>query len=96
MTDQMLEACTMATLLLGTDDPFGIDDDDLVRIHEELLAQRDIELFHGTDPAVLSQAMAAGEIVAGIRSRFVDNLLRAEGTDVGVARPREGPWSGMS
>ena len=88
--DSMDTVVLEAALILGIEDPFHMNDDDLKTIRQKLVEQRPLLRFYWTSETDMEQAMAAGEIVAAVSWNSSFTSLRRNGIDVGYMTPREG------
>ena len=85
-----MDAVLAAALAIGITDPYHMTDDELARVKEAMLAQRDLVRFYWSSPSDYQQAMAAGEVVLATCWNDGPVALQAQGLPVRMARPKEG------
>ena len=88
--DSGTQVATQAALLLGIDDPFNMDDDDLARVREKMIEQRPLVRDYWNDFASLQQSIATGEVVAAYGFSDSYFALLDEGVPVSYMNPDEG------
>jgi spermidine/putrescine transport system substrate-binding protein len=93
---EMYPAIAGAALALGIADPFHATDDEFDRIRTKLIEQRPLLRFYWSDPTVLEQAMASGEVVAAWAWSASYPALKAQGLPVKYMQPKEGVSSWIS
>ena len=87
---EMYPAIAGAALSLGIANPFQATDEEFATIRAKLIEQRPLLRFYWSDPTVLEQAMAAGEVVAAWAWSASYPTLKAQGVPVKYMQPKEG------
>jgi spermidine/putrescine transport system substrate-binding protein len=87
---EMDGAVIPAAVALGIPNPFAMSDEEIAKVKDYLIKQRDLIRFYWTDPAQLEQAMASGEVVAAFAWMASNANLRKQGVPVRYAQPKEG------
>ena len=90
MNAEMEAAVKTTALILGIDDPYNATEDEVAAIRDKLAEQRELIRFYWSDPTELSQAIAAGEVVAAWAWPQVYGDLLKEGVPVAYLTPKEG------
>jgi spermidine/putrescine transport system substrate-binding protein len=67
-----------------------VSDQDIQKVRDVLIEQRDLVRMYSSDLAVVGQALASGELVAAMTWNEVPLYLRGEGIPVKFADPKEG------
>jgi spermidine/putrescine-binding protein len=80
----------IAALIMGYDNIFSLTDEQLDKVRETVVKQRNLLRFYWSDNTEIDQALASGEIVAayGWNDSYV--RLKKEGLPVGMMVPKEG------
>ncbi len=80
----------IAALIMGYDNIFSLTDEQLEKVRETVIKQRNLLRFYWSDNTEIDQALASGEIVAayGWNDSYV--RLKKEGLAVGMMVPKEG------
>jgi len=87
---EMYPAIAGAALALGIGNPFQATDEEFAAIRAKLVEQRPLLRFYWSDPTVLEQAMATGEVVAAWAWSASYPALKAQGLPVKYMQPKEG------
>ena len=89
VSDYLQDAWWCAAIYAGLDLE-RIGDEDLMAVRSLLVEQRPLLRAYASDPAVLEQGLASGEIVAAMTWNESAVRLRAQGLPVKFANPAEG------
>ncbi|MDH3690289.1 MAG: extracellular solute-binding protein [Gammaproteobacteria bacterium] len=86
----------IAGLVLGYDNIFTLNDEQLEEVGKLISKQRDITRFYWNDVTEIEQALASGEVVAAYGWNQSLVSLKQQGISVGLMTPKEGifAWSG--
>ncbi len=88
---EMYPAIAGAALALGIADPFHATDEQFEQIRAKLAEQRPLLRFYWSDPTVLEQAIASGEVVAAWAWSASYPTLKSQGVPVKyMVQPKEG------
>jgi len=79
-----------AAMVLGFPDPYAMDDTQLAECEAFLKQQRALLRFYWTDPAVLEQAIAAGEVAIAYAWAASASALKKQGVPITYMQPKEG------
>ncbi len=90
MNAEMEAAVKTTALVLGIEDPYNATEEEVAAIRDKLAEQRELIRFYWSDPTELSQAIAAGEVVAAWAWPQVYGDLLKEGVPVAYLTPKEG------
>jgi len=90
MFDGMEQAVFAAAMVAGIRDPFAMDDAEIQKVRDLLIRQKKLLRFYWTDQTVLEQAIAAGEVVAGLAWNASYTTLKGQGLPVRYMNPKEG------
>ena len=77
-------------LYTGAADPWSMTDEELEKVREALLAQKPLARFYWNSQTDMEQAFATGEIVAAYGWNASVALLRKQGIDMAMLKPKEG------
>jgi spermidine/putrescine-binding protein len=80
----------IAALVMGYENIFSLTDEQLLKVREKIIAQRNILRFYWSDNTEADQALASGEIVASYAWNASYVRLKADGIPVGMMVPKEG------
>jgi len=95
----LIDGLAVAAIVLGLEDPFTIEGDDMGRVKAKLEEQRPLLRFYSDDPTTIQQAMASGELVAATAWNDSYAALLDQGLPVAFMNPKEGAMTwvcGMS
>jgi spermidine/putrescine transport system substrate-binding protein len=95
MRDDGPTAMVLTGIYMGVPDPHNMTEDEIQAAKELLIRQKPLLRFYWSGQTDLEQAMASGEVVAADGWNASVALLRAEGVDMAMMRPKEGilTWS---
>ncbi len=83
-------AVIVAALALGVKDPFNMTDEELEKVRELMVKQKQYLLYYWTDQTAVEQGLASGELVAAYAWNASVVALKAQGLDVKYMNPKEG------
>lgn len=95
----LVDGLCVAAIVLGLEDPFTIQGDDLGRVRGLLEQQQPLLRFYADDPTTIEQALASGEVVAATAWNQSYAALKKQGLPVAFMNPKEGAMTwvcGMS
>lgn len=84
------ESVIMAALAAGVADPFNMSDEELARVRDLLIRQRDLLKYYWSDETVISEGLRSGDIVASSCWSNTFLALKQEGVAVEFLNPKEG------
>jgi spermidine/putrescine transport system substrate-binding protein len=84
------EYVLVAGLYTGAKDPWNMTDVELQKAKAALLAQKPLLRFYWSSQTDLEQSLASGEVVAGYGWNASVALLKKQGVDMAMLRPKEG------
>jgi len=90
MFDDADSAIQVAALVLGYDNIFTLNDEQLAEVRKLLEKQRELVRFYWTDQTSLEQALASGEIIAAYAWNASVQRLKEQGVPIAYANPKEG------
>jgi spermidine/putrescine transport system substrate-binding protein len=90
MGEDVTDTAVICALIAGVADPYDMTDEDIARVRELLTRQKPLLRFYWSDPTVLEQAVASGEVVAAPAWNSSITALKAQGVDVKYMNPKEG------
>ncbi|MFO1088037.1 MAG: extracellular solute-binding protein [Hyphomicrobiales bacterium] len=79
-----------AGLYGGAKDPWNMTDDELAKAKDLLLKQKPLVKFYWSSQTDLEQSLASGEVAAAYGWNASVALLRKQGVDMAMMRPKEG------
>lgn len=79
-----------AALAAGVKDPFNMNDEEIERVRELMVKQKELLLYYWTDQTAVEQGLATGELVAAYAWNSSVVTLKAQGLDVKYMNPKEG------
>lgn len=85
-----VEVVALTGLLIGAKDRYAMTDDELAKVKEKLLAQRELLRFYWSSQTDLEQSLASGEVVASYAWNASMALLKKQGIPVAMMQPKEG------
>ena len=88
--DQMDSVIIPAALVLGVDDPFNMNDEELAEVGKLIAEQKPLLRYYWSGQAEMEQAMANGELVASYSWNDSVARLKEEGIPVEYMTPKEG------
>ena len=80
-------------LVIGAEDPFNMNEDELKAAADLMRHQRDILRFYWTDQSSAEQAIASGELVASYAWNSAYLTLKEQGVPVAYMVPKEGIYT---
>lgn len=83
-------AVDVAGIVAGAKNIFDMTDDELAKVKQLLIEQRDLMRFYWDDPTTIEQALASGELVAAYAWNQSFLNLKKQGVPVAYMRPKEG------
>ncbi|MEX0809203.1 MAG: extracellular solute-binding protein [Dongiaceae bacterium] len=95
----LIDGMAVASIVLGLEDPFTIEGEDMERVKAKLVEQKDLLRFYADDPTTIEQALASGEVVAATAWNQSYAALLRQGLPVKFMNPKEGAMTwvcGMS
>jgi spermidine/putrescine transport system substrate-binding protein len=84
------EYVLVAGLYTGAKDPWSMSDAELGKAKDALMAQKPMLRFYWSSQTDLEQSLASGEVVAAYGWNASVALLRKQGVDMTMLRPKEG------
>lgn len=88
--DSVDGAFASAALALGFRNIATLDDDQIAKVKELLIAQRPLLRYYWADNTAVEQSMASGEVVATYAWNSSYHALKSEGLPVAYMNPKEG------
>lgn len=79
-----------AGLYSGAKDPWNMTDDELAKSRDLLLQQKPLVKFYWSSQTDLEQSLASGEVIAAYGWNASVAMLRKQGIDMAMLRPKEG------
>jgi spermidine/putrescine transport system substrate-binding protein len=95
----LIDGLAVAAIVLGLEDPFTIEGEDMDRVKAKLEEQKPLLRFYADDPTTIQQAMASGELIAATAWNDSYAALVDQGLPVAFMNPKEGAMTwvcGMS
>jgi spermidine/putrescine transport system substrate-binding protein len=95
----LIDGMAVAGIVLGLEDPFTIEGEDMERVKAKLVEQKPLLRFYADDPTTIEQALASGEVVAATAWNQSYAALLKQGLPVRFMNPKEGAMTwvcGMS
>ncbi|MGH6719236.1 MAG: ABC transporter substrate-binding protein [Alphaproteobacteria bacterium] len=89
MIDSLIDGVAVAGIVLGLENPFDIQGEDVERVRAKLKEQLPLLRFYSTDMTSVEQALASGELVAAVTWNSSFATLRREGVPVAYMNPKE-------
>lgn len=80
-------------LMVGAANPFDMTEDELARAIELMRKQREVLRFYWTDPTLVEQGLASGELVASYAWNSAVVSLKKQGVPIKYAVPKEGIYT---
>ncbi len=77
-------------LYVGASDPWNMSDEEIAKVRTALLEQKPLARFYWNSQTDMEQAFANGEIVAAYGWNASVALLRKQGIDMAMMKPKEG------
>lgn len=90
MLDSLIDGVMVAAIYGGAKDPFNMTDAEVEKTADLLREQLPLLRYYANSPTDVQQALASGEIVAGVAWNDSYNALRGEGIPVKWMTPKEG------
>ena len=88
--DSMDAAVLQAAMILGIEDPYHMNNDQLEAVRAKLIEQRELLRMYWTSQSDIEQALYTGEVVAAYAWNHAYASLKRQGIDVGYMVPKEG------
>jgi len=90
MFDGVEQAVFAAALVLGFNNPFDLNDEQLTAVKELLLKQKALLRFYWTDQTNVEQALASGEVAVALAWGASYVTLKSQGVPIAALAPKEG------
>ena len=88
--DSLEGGVTTAEIVAGVKDPFNPTDEEIARTGDVLRKQRDLLRFYWSDPTMIEQGLASGELVAAYAWPSSAANLQKQGVKIRYMKPKEG------
>ena len=88
MIDSLIDGVAVAGIVLGLEDPFDIQGEDVERVREKLKEQLPLLRFYSNDMTSTEQALASGELVAAVTWNSSFAALKKQGVPVTYMNPK--------
>ncbi|MDH3473118.1 MAG: extracellular solute-binding protein [Rhodospirillales bacterium] len=90
MLDSLIDGVMVAAILAGAQDPFSMTDAEVAKTKALLQKQLPLLRYYANSPTDIQQALASGELVAGVAWNDSYTNLKGEGVPVKFMKPKEG------
>lgn len=90
MIDSLIDGVMVAAIYADAADPFDMTPEEVAKTKELLREQRPLLRFYSNDMTTIQQALASGELVAGVTWNDSYMALRDQGLPVAWMKPGEG------
>lgn len=90
MQDSLIDGVMVAAILGGAKDPFNMTKKEVKKTKKLLQKQLPLLRYYATSPTDIEQALASGELVAGVTWNDSYTRLKADGVPVKFMKPKEG------
>jgi spermidine/putrescine transport system substrate-binding protein len=90
MMDSLIDGVMVAAIYGGAKDPFNMTEDEVAKTRELLREQLPLLRYYANSPTDIENALASGELVAGVTWNDSYTRLKDSGVPVKFMKPKEG------
>ncbi len=90
MMDSLIDGVMVAAIYGGAKDPFNMNPDEVAKTRDLLREQLPLLRYYANSPTDIENALASGELVAGVTWNDSYTRLRDSGVPVKFMKPKEG------